>query len=998
MSLQPLEDILARGDVEACVKFFAKFSEKERRTMAKDVQSMIRAIVEQTYVDLPGNGYELNPLGPVAGAAQLAICDLRLAKGIGRWPAPDAVVAIFAARKVAWLDEWVSWECERRFFNWPVVRALVRAGLCRQPNSDNYPLGMSVSLSPDHRAPVAVYDSLLRDPDLLRNDIWRIFEVEGNMDTSLAVRDSHAQQPDLYWSHALLRLAKEKKLPRKRLLDASLDALARDFSPFQAGWFSRFHEALEPTSKERVQRAGAYLSLLRCRAAPTVTFAINALSLLTNENVIEPSDLLAAIPPALTHRTKAAVLSALELIGLVSLRNPLLRSEIGLALAEALLHGSPDIHKKAIDLLCRGDGPLGDELSERLRERVDQVAASQRPRLLALLTPIASAPPAKAGSMELDERSLRKRAAALDPKWRKLAGVDRLLADGDSGHERFRGLAFNPTEIHRLVPETRLAPIETVDELVDVCSHVLENPQNATELERVLDGISRLCADRPDDFAARTGPLRKRALDRLTQLYAAPFFGQGPLIDLCGVVHAWLAGEITLAKKTGVNEFDRGVDIYQLDNGKRKVEIHERVRPSVERFQSQRALEIAERSRARQAAPLLAAPTHRGGWIDPTVLVHRALVRQKLSVAADRFDRIQALLRLAPDGRPAAKKSAGNVLGEFGQALRYALGGAEAIGPDAALWIAAARASNPFGDDVQLNQVHPNLGPNAADAAQYDVKTEPRPNDPFHRKRLSVAVKPPPPRSTSLEAVTVYFSPRPRPTSDWRQEYRKSEADLNGILMIWPIQREAWFAVWARTFSDNLDWYSKEWGNRIFLEPLLDPDVPLGPMARLTLALGLAARETGENSLATDALIASIDDARFDADQFAAAVALIMPILKAARLARTLDLAARTSPLHRRLINRAVQSSLRGDPADVPRDFSTLLEFLKESLIETGEGVADPEARKCLESIKPAGKSGRFARDLLSLKTDADPAAGKGLFLQVLHSRIRRAETWSSTS
>ena len=38
----------------------------------------------------------------------------------------------------------------------------------------------------------------------------------------------------------------------------------------------------------------------------------------------------------------------------------------------------------------------------------------------------------------------------------------------------------------------------------------------------------------------------------------------------------------------------------------------------------------------------------------------------------------------------------GNAAAEFGEALRYALGGEEKIGPDATLWVAAVRARGPF--------------------------------------------------------------------------------------------------------------------------------------------------------------------------------------------------------------------------------------------------------------------------------------------------------------
>jgi hypothetical protein len=47
--------------------------------------------------------------------------------------------------------------------------------------------------------------------------------------------------------------------------DATLDALGRGFSAFRAGWFMRFHDALEPTDAERRERLRAYLDLLASR-------------------------------------------------------------------------------------------------------------------------------------------------------------------------------------------------------------------------------------------------------------------------------------------------------------------------------------------------------------------------------------------------------------------------------------------------------------------------------------------------------------------------------------------------------------------------------------------------------------------------------------------------------------------------------------------------------------------------------------------------------------
>ena len=84
------------------------------------------------------------------------------------------------------------------------------------------------------------------------------------------------------------------------------------------------------------------------------------------------------------------------------------------------------------------------------------------------------------------------------------------------------------------------------------------------------------------------------------------------------------------------------------------------------------------------------------------------------------------------------------------------------------------------------------------------------------------------------------------------------------MLTVWPVQQEGWFARVLPRFANNLDWWEAMWSNRTLLEPLLDPDVPLKPMALMMLALGLAAKQPSENGLATDSLIAAIDDGRLD--------------------------------------------------------------------------------------------------------------------------------------
>ncbi|MEO0905876.1 MAG: DUF6493 family protein, partial [Pseudomonadota bacterium] len=123
---------------------------------------------------------------------------------------------------------------------------------------------------------------------LLSRDVWRFFEVEGGGEFSLANHDKFAKQGTPTWSDRLIGYAEAGKLDRQRLLDASLDALERDFGQYRAGWYSRFHTALAPTKEEISARAGRYLGLLSSSVPPTVSFALKFVQAADKSDLLDP--------------------------------------------------------------------------------------------------------------------------------------------------------------------------------------------------------------------------------------------------------------------------------------------------------------------------------------------------------------------------------------------------------------------------------------------------------------------------------------------------------------------------------------------------------------------------------------------------------------------------------------------------------------------------------------------------------------------------------------
>ena len=85
-----------------------------------------------------------------------------------------------------------------------------------------------------------------------------------------------------------MRLAAEGRIARGRLLDASLDALTRDFRASTVAWYAQLHESIEPTHDERVERLDRYLALLGNPAPAAVKEGLAALRSIESEVLRTP--------------------------------------------------------------------------------------------------------------------------------------------------------------------------------------------------------------------------------------------------------------------------------------------------------------------------------------------------------------------------------------------------------------------------------------------------------------------------------------------------------------------------------------------------------------------------------------------------------------------------------------------------------------------------------------------------------------------------------------
>jgi hypothetical protein len=209
--------------------------------------------------------------------------------------------------------------------------------------------------------------------------------------------------------------------------------------------------------------------------------------------------------------------------------------------------------------------------------------------------------------------------------------------------------------------------------------------------------------------------------------------------------------------------------------------------------------------------------------------------------------------------------------------------------------------------------------------------------------------------------------------------------------------REAYFARGVERVAGHEDSPSEARGNRPYLEALLDPDVPLGPIALLLLAAGLTAKFPEESGLATEALIAAVDDGRLDSARLTAALEQLLSVglAKPERLARTLG-AANVSILHTQFLCPVLERLAHRPPSRTHREMLPVLELFKELLIAAGESIGHAASRDYLTGLSVAGKTGRVVQALLTLTEDPTHGQRRAAAAQALARRLERAERWAS--
>ena len=980
-----LETLLESGDTKKCMQFFKGMSEKTRREHFPVVKAFWTRISQNMFIEGPPRKFKLNPLYEIACMAYFATAtgpEIIKSKRL-RFPDLDIACEVLADRRPDWVDRWVeSLLGESHYWvRWRLIRRLVVAGLAQKPTSPRYILGMISGLN-DRFGKTNLVDELEKDPELLKEDFWKLFEHDGDGENSLANTESPSQS----WIDAFLKLMQNGKLPRERLIVSCIDALERDFNHYRARWFFDFFDRLEPTEKELSSLADRLLGLLGASAPNVATWALARVETLAASSAFESPSMCHALEKVLRARAKKTVLTALKLLERQAALRPKDTSLIAATAAQALAHDAPDVQKATLKLLDSISSPK----DLQVRKTVDKFQATLAPsvRSLAAKWLAAGAADSSASGTGVKIPASKQRVSAKSTELPKLSkqleslyAIDQLRSNLKTNTPSIPAAIFDGTDIPRLTSVPPVKPIDSIEELIDVCARVIEDGSLVDDVERCIDGLARLVDSKPADLDRLATPLLKR-IRKLIPKGCSPFCGIDPAHDIMGLFYAFCTGNVIEPR---VNTGERRW-LIEFEGHTHKAYSVNTMKPIG--FLTAHCLAIAWRIAMGEALRLLSTPTHEGGWIDPRELAKRA--NAWTGSDPNSQDVILAMLRLAPDNRAAALKSLKDNSSEWFQAIRYAMGGENIkVGKEPAMWVAAARARAPWRDDETIMREHPGLGPDAAEAARLTFGFQVRTTS--SRFDSGLTTEPALTETNDPLLVTVRMYTR-RFVEEWLSFEMggfagRTTGAVRWTATIWPQARESYFAASALDCFDNLDWGQAQWQNRNMLEPLIDSGTPLRYAGLFLLTGMLAAKEPGESGLATDIAIRSIEDGRLGSDNFGNALATLFPtgLIKPGRWYKTLNDVARASPVHAAVVQIALQRCFTNPKQEPPKDSGKLLELLYELSLELGLAVTNSQCREWLSSGAVSGKSTKTAKNLLAIE---DTPESKQAFRTILEQAI----------
>ena len=1021
MSPDQFEDLLFKSTSQELREAVSGLDEKTRRSLSKTAQSAYSSItrnkaakgaserVQKFVANRKGEVWDFwnAPINVRVALGLYAVAPLSGVKKQNLFvhgnEATRAMFGILEDRKPDWLGDWVAWKLEQEWhgLKFDQVHGWIKQGLMEKPDTPEYysfyadQLDIYINKKRNHGVQPADYVPLstrLHNDPLLLEDALSIFRCENRALLTDNWRAEHAHPEYESWSDALIRLVELGDLKREDLLDASLAALSEDQKNNQLSGNHKFHARLEPTLDELAQRETAYRELLAHPTGHVVKFALTQMAALDKAGRADRGALLTELQLIYQGAGIGNAKSALRLAGRIAKSDKKLHPAVLTSVIPALDHEDTGLQEAALKLITQYKEVLTEDHRADIERAGDFLAPSLKPQAFSLLGKNARADISPESGAALD--TLLKEVQTLPLDIRKAYGLEGLAEDSPFSPRQISGDFRTLRVLHLTQPIT---PIENHDALYTAIAKALETIDSATEIELIIDGISRLGRNTSPDFVQRLDPLLKRMsagnIDT-SRGFTHSWDGLGHGVE--DLVKAWITGRI--AKRNILGKY------YPHNRA---------AQPMIGHLSA-----IAKRVIKGVLQNRLSTPTHEGGWIDPRIWVDRAQTLVDSGLKSDVPDVCYSMLRLAPDYRDEAAKGVDTLPQPWRAVGRFLFGLDER--PDTSvkvhpvIWLSAARARDPYADwSEALSGLH--LTETAADGlrpAEYkwgNVTTETKPRwskVPIKTTEFSIeagAVASAAALSGKKPKTRASFFKRMKPKTvltDGAIPTASLAANLkagrwNGragsswlfewMTLLWPQNPSS---IYARaTYAFHLDGDASSWSTgHGYLNALFQANRPWGETGHLLMARGVASKNADIRGYVIDALIEGAESGQFDPVLFGSILEKMIHGggVKLGRVAEALSRVAEISPLHAAMVSICL-SRLIPQIDRKAHALSRLMEIWLESLAASGRTTGHTE-NHWLSAFKGASKSAKAAKKIEALVFNV--ALDKAVRAQALEARL----------
>lgn len=657
------------------------------------------------------------------------------------------------------------------------------------------------------------------------------------------------------WAQIIKTLSEQGHISRDRLLRESLRALSRDFPQKSSAWFADFHEFMMPSVEERLALTEQYAILLGSTIPPTVSFAIKCLTIIDKSEPLSKAIITKYLPLTFTLKPKGPIIAALCLLEHGASLSPAYAQEYTAMAIEALQHEALDVQLKVCKLLEKF-AVNGDKNSvEKIKVYAETVSPSAKKRLAPFL--------AQGTTPAIRPSSLAKSTYTME-------------------NIQLQGWPLNCC--------TKIAPIRSVVELLTVAASCLEHPHLVDDLERVTDAFSQLKVE-STEHNNLIAPLRTRALKILSSKSS-----NNPQVQIAYADFLQCALEPTASPQLGETD---------------------KLNPLID-FKQMQFKAILKRIREGIFLPLLSAPTHIGGWVEPKQLIERQKKWNAAGLAPDDLDLTLTLLRI-PEEERAMLANQKDICLDLKKAIET---------------VESKVATEPLRSDLQTTADDSALS-RAAIYMRGPIDTAYLPN--FGNGRLL--------------------------------GYAQEISTINLRAICFPALRECVLAAGVNHAAVTIDGLSSfEHGVAGYFSMLGQSGAPLEKKAYELLAIGLIHSDIECLIFTRDACIAAIDERRLDVAKLGKRLSAYIHSGKnrPKRLVPSLTEIARLSEIHANAVIQILENTLQGEMRMVPVGLATILEFYQELLVEHNCKITNSATREYLEALPTGGKTAKLAKALLA--------------------------------